>query len=78
MRKKIRKSTWVSLLLLIYTTGMAVYFLPRNTEIGDTEKWITFGASYVIIGLLWLVLRKKEQMLDKRNKEIEKTYKKEI
>ena len=61
------------LALLVYTTAMAAYFLPKNTEISDTEKWVTFGASYVIVGLL---LRLKEQRLEKRNKEIEETYKK--
>ena len=65
------------LALLVYTTAMAAYFLPKNTEISDTEKWVTFGASYVIVGLLWYVLRLKEQRLEKRNKEIEETYKKQ-
>ena len=64
------------LALLVYTTAMAAYFLPKNTEISDTEKWVTFGASYVIVGLLWYVLRLKEQRLEKRNKEIEEMYKK--
>ena len=64
------------LALLVYTTAMAAYFLPKNTEISDTEKWVTFVASYVIVGLLWYVLRLKEQRLEKRNKEIEETYKK--
>ena len=39
MRKKFKKSVWMPLALFIYTTGMAVYFLPRNTEISDAEKW---------------------------------------
>ena len=73
--KKIKKSTWMPLALLVYTTAMAVYFLPKNSEISDTEKWVTFGASYVIIGVLWYVLRLKEQRLEKRNKEIEDSYK---
>jgi uncharacterized membrane protein len=76
MRKRIKKSIWMPLALLVYTTAMAAYFLPKNTEISDTEKWVTFGASYVIVGLLWYVLRLKEQRLEKRNKEIEETYKK--
>jgi len=63
------------LALLVYTTAMAIYFLPKNTEISETEKWVTFGASYLIIGLLWYVLRLKEKRLEKRNKEIEETYK---
>ena len=76
MRKKIKKSTWMPLALLAYTTGMAIYFLPNNSEISDTEKWTTFGASYLIIGLLWYVLRMKEKRMEQRNKEIEDTYKK--
>ena len=62
--------------MLVYTTAMAVYFLPKNSEISDTEKWLTFGASYGIIALLWYVLRLKERRLEQRNKEIEDTYKK--
>ena len=64
------------LILLIYTTGMAIYFLPRNTEISDTEKWLTIGAAYLIVVLLWWVLRKKEKLMEQRNKDIENTYKK--
>jgi ABC-type nickel/cobalt efflux system permease component RcnA len=74
--KKFRKSTWMPLILLIYTTGMAIYFLPRNTEISDTEKWLTIGAAYLIVALLWWVLRRKEKLMEQRNKDIENTYKK--
>ena len=73
--RKFRKSTWMPLALLVYTTAMAIYFLPKNTEISETEKWVTFGASYLIIGLLWYVLRLKEKRMEKRNKKIEDTYK---
>jgi ABC-type nickel/cobalt efflux system permease component RcnA len=55
---------------------MAIYFLPRNTEISDTEKWLTIGAAYLIVALLWWVLRKKEKLMEQRNKDIENTYKK--
>ena len=51
-------------------------FFPKNSEVSDTEKWVTFGFSYVIIALLWYVLRLKEKRMEKRNKEIEETYKK--
>ena len=64
------------LALVVYTTAMAIYLLPKNTEISDTEKWTTIGASYGIIALLWYVLRLKERRLEQRNKEIEDTYKK--
>ena len=75
MSKKFKKSVWLPLALLLYTTAMAIYFLPKNTEISDTEKWTTIGASYGIIALLWYVLRLKEKRMEQRNKEIEETYK---
>ena len=39
--KKYRKSIWLPVALLVYTTAMAVYFIPRNTEISDTEKYLS-------------------------------------
>lgn len=61
--KRFRKSVIMPLALFIYTTVMAIYFIPRNHELSDTEKWVTVSASYLIIVLLWWVLRKKEQMM---------------
>ena len=57
--KKLKKSTGLTVALLIYVSATAAYFLPRNTEISNTEKYITVIASYVIVLALWLVLRKK-------------------
>lgn len=67
--KKLKKSTGLTIALLIYVTAMAVYLLPRNTEVSDTEKYLTLAASYVIILILWFVLRKKEQMQQRRKEE---------
>jgi ABC-type nickel/cobalt efflux system permease component RcnA len=64
--KKVRKSTWVTVALLIYVSATAAYLLPRNTEMGDTEKYLTLAASYVIVFVLWLVLRKKEKLQQER------------
>lgn len=75
MKKKIKKSTWMPLALLVYTTAMAAYFLPKNTEISDTEKWVTFGASYLIVALLWYVLRLKEKRMEQYNRKMEESYK---
>lgn len=72
-RKKLRKSTWLSLALFIYISAMAVYFLPRNTEISETEKYVTLGVSYVIVIVLWIVLRKKEKFKERREKDIHYT-----
>lgn len=69
--RKYKKSTWLPVALLVYTTAMAIYFIPRNTEIGDTEKYLTVGLSYVIIALLWFVLRKKEKAQESRESDLE-------
>lgn len=71
--KRYRKSVVMPLALFIYTTIMAVYFIPRNEEMSDTKKWLTVGASYIIIALLWWVLRKKEQMLARREQTDDKS-----
>ena len=67
--KKFKKSTGLTVALLIYVSATAAYFLPRNTEISNTEKYITVIASYVIVLVLWLVLRKKEELERKRREE---------
>lgn len=70
MKKKLKKSTWITLALFIYVSIMAVYFLPRNSVIGDTEKYITLGASYLIVALLWFVLRRKEKFKEEREEDM--------
>ena len=67
--KKFKKSTGLTVAMLIYVSATAAYFLPRNTEISNTEKYITVIASYVIVLVLWLVLRKKEELQRKRREE---------
>lgn len=69
--RKYKKSTWLPVALLVYVTAMAVYFLPRNTEISDMEKYMTVGLSYVIIALLWIVLRQKEKVQERRDRDLE-------
>ena len=61
MRKKLKKSIVLPVALLVYTTAMAVLFIPRNQELSDAEKWGTVIISYLIIALLWWVLKKKEK-----------------
>ena len=67
--KKFKKSTGLTVALLIYVSATAAYFLPRNTEISDTEKYVTVIASYVIVLVLWLGRRKKEELQRKRREE---------
>lgn len=72
--EEIKKSTGLTLALLIYVSATAAYFLPRNTEISDTEKYVTVAASYLIVFVLWLVLRKKEALQRKRFEEDNKQH----
>ena len=69
LMKKLKKSTWVTLALLIYVSVTAAYLLPRNTEVSDTEKYMTLAISYVIVFILWLVLRQKEKLQQRRREE---------
>lgn len=69
MKKKFKKSTWLPAALLIYNTVMAIYFVPRNTQISDMEKYITVGAAYLIIGLLWFVLRKQDKRREQQEQD---------
>lgn len=68
--KKYKKSSWLTAILFIYVSAMAIYFLPRNTQTGDMEKYLTVAASYVIVTLLWWVLRRKERLAAEREKEM--------
>ena len=69
LMEKLKKSTWVTLALLIYVSVTAAYLLPRNTEVSDTEKYITLAISYVIVFILWLVLRQKKKLQQRRREE---------
>lgn len=68
--KKFKKSSWLTAVLFIYVTCMAIYLLPRNTETSDLEKYATVGVSYLIVVLLWFALRRKEKLAAEREKEL--------
>lgn len=67
--KKIKKSTGLCAALFLYVTATAIYLVPRNHGISDTEKYLTVIVSYVIVALLWLLLRKKERLVEQRRNE---------
>jgi high-affinity Fe2+/Pb2+ permease len=69
--KKYKKSTWLCGALFLYVTAMAIYLVPRNHTLGEMEKYVTIAVSYVIVLLLWLVLRKKEKLAERRRREME-------
>lgn len=65
---RMRKSTKIAVAFLIYISVTAAYLLPRNTEIDRTEKYLTITGAYIVVLLLWWVLRKKEQIRERYEK----------
>ena len=52
--------------LAIYTATVYIYFFPRNNEMSTTQKWLTVGASVVMLALLWLLLRRRAKLRRQR------------
>lgn len=57
-------------LFAVYTAVMYIILLPRNTEMSSQEKWFTVGVSVVVLGLLWVLLRKREKLRRERENEM--------
>lgn len=57
-------------ILAVYTAVAYAYLLPRNTEMSNTEKWVTVGVSVAVLSLLWVLMRKREKLRRKREKDI--------
>ena len=53
-------------LLAIYTAAVYIYFFPRNNEMSNSEKWLTVGASVVMLALLWVLLRRRSKLRRER------------
>ena len=58
--------------LAVYTAAVYIYFFPRNTEMSATEKWLTVGASVVMLVLLWLLLRRRAKLRREREENMGK------
>ena len=48
---------------------MFVYFFPRNNEMSEVEKWAVVGVSYLLLIILWFVLKKRDSLRNKRDDE---------
>ena len=53
-------------ILAIYTAAVYIYFFPRNHEMSTTQKWLTVGASVVMLALLWVLLRRRAKLRRER------------
>ena len=58
--------------LAVYTAAVYIYFFPRNNEMSVTEKWLTVGASVVMLALLWLLLRRRAKLRREREENMGK------
>ena len=56
-------------ILAVYTAAVYIYFFPRNNEMSSTEKWLTVGASVVMLALLWVLLRRRSKLRRQREKQ---------
>ena len=63
-----KKPLFMALALVAYVTGMAIYFVPRNQEMSDTEKVVTIVVAYVLVFALWLAMQYREKLREKREK----------
>ena len=57
-------------LLAIYTAIMYIYLFPRNTEMSNTEKWITVGVSVIMLIILWFLLRRRNKLRKEREEDM--------
>ncbi len=57
-------------LLFVYMTGMYIYFFPRNNEMSDVEKWAIVAVSYLLLVVLWFVLKRRDRLRSKHEDEI--------
>ena len=57
-------------LLFVYVTGMFIYFFPRNNEMSDVEKWAVVGVSYLMLVVLWFVLKKRDKLRSKHRDDV--------
>lgn len=55
--------------LAVYTAAVYIYFFPRNDEMSVNEKWLTVGASVLMLSLLWVLLRRRNKLRREREKQ---------
>ena len=55
------------LALVIYVTGMVIYFVPRNQEMSATEKTVAVVVAYVLVLALWIAMQYREKLRRKRD-----------
>ena len=57
-----KKPLWMCIALLVYVTGMAIYFVPRNQEMSSAEKTVTVIVAYALVVALWFAMQYREKL----------------
>ena len=68
--KRFKKSTVTTIALSIYTAIVAFIFYPKQPVGEKTDILTIIGTSYVVILLLWIVLRSKEKIAEKNSSKL--------
>lgn len=61
MKKYLKRSIIIPLILFLYTTITALWFLPHNNDMNTSEKVFMITFSYLIIAALHFVLKRREK-----------------
>ncbi len=57
-------------ILAVYTAVVYAYLFPKNNEMSNTEKWMTIGASCLILAILWYLLRQRYKLRREREEQM--------
>ncbi|MBO5181746.1 MAG: hypothetical protein J6B92_07645 [Paraprevotella sp.] len=68
-KRKIKKSVWVPLAFVLYSAVLYAVLIPRS-DASVREIGITVGVNLLIIVALWFLYRKKEQMAERRERDL--------
>ncbi len=66
---KLKRSTTIPLILLIYLIGMSIYAWPgRNQGLSYIQYGATILVTLACIVFLWILFKKRDKMRDKNKK----------
>lgn len=74
MKKKIKKSTWIPLVFVLYSIAVYAYVLPQTT-VSLKSIYMTVGLNVLVIVALWWLYRKKEKMAEQREYDLKRKAK---
>ena len=68
---KLKKYILIPLVLFIYVTVMVLYFIPKSTD-STFQKTLQVVVSYLLVVVLFFVLRYRERLKQERLDDIQK------